>query len=507
MTDKPNDTHIPEISVESIMVKIREEANRRRRDLQDTASPEGMGQAGDSPGIDTSRLHAIISAAEQNADVGAEVTPMEEFSGLSRKLALFFGRKIVYLANFITFKQRNFNRGIIDALKTITYGLESISGGLTNLFRREMQQHVEALNMQIGAVRDEHTATRTALESLRSCLQDEVVAGIADLANVQAGQARELADLRSVQAGQASELVDLRSGQAATREDLTKLIIDFNRRLTERDALIKNLEHRLAAMQTSVAQQERRTATLLEEARKPIKDISQHNQSQPMSDEGEHLLDSLYVAFEDRFRGSSEEIKERVRVYLPVIRETGAGCVEGPVLDVGCGRGEWLELLREEELHGRGIDLNRVMVEQCSAQGLNVIEIDVLTYLRSLPDATLGAVTGFHLIEHLPFETLIAMLDEALRVLRPGGVVIFETPNPENVLVGSCNFYMDPTHRNPLPSKLTKFLLESRGFHNAEIIELNPSVADRINEPSEVARRLNEYFYGSQDYSVIGYRP
>src|SRR5262249_7245881 len=150
----------------------------------------------------------------------------------------------------------------------------------------------------------------------------------------------------------------------------------------------------------------------------------------------------------------------------------------------------------------------RGWVEQWRQQGLEVVESDALTYLRSLPDASVGAVTGFHIIEHLPLDELINVLDETVRVLTSGGVAIFETPNPGNVLVGSHTFYLDPTHRNPLPSAMMRFLAEARGLCRVEIRELHPCpAAVRVQEGElEVAQRFNEYFYGPQDYAVIGWK-
>jgi O-antigen chain-terminating methyltransferase len=146
-------------------------------------------------------------------------------------------------------------------------------------------------------------------------------------------------------------------------------------------------------------------------------------------------------------------------------------------------------------------------VGQCAERGLDVVAEDLLSYMKRLADASLGAVTGFHIIEHLAIETLIEFLDQTVRVVKAGGVVIFETPNPQNVLVGSCNFYFDPTHRNPLPSPVMKFLLESRGFVGVDVLNLNPSDDTPVAADSELARRFNQYFYGPMDYAVVGYRP
>jgi len=211
-----------------------------------------------------------------------------------------------------------------------------------------------------------------------------------------------------------------------------------------------------------------------------------------------HQLDALYAALEDRFRGRRDEIKERFKIYLPYVKDGG------PVVDLGCGRGEWLEILSEAGIEASGVDTNLIQLEQCRARGLNVSDEDFVTRLQRLDDASVGAVTGFHIVEHVPLKTLITLLNETLRVLRPGGVAIFETPNPENVLVGSNYFYMDPTHRHPLPSELLEFLLESRGFAGIEILNLHPWESARIAGDSEVTERFNSYFYGPMDYAIVG---
>jgi O-antigen chain-terminating methyltransferase len=228
--------------------------------------------------------------------------------------------------------------------------------------------------------------------------------------------------------------------------------------------------------------------------------------AQIFAGELDHSLDAFYFAFEERFRGSRQEINRRLEVYLPRLREAQIAPGDSLILDLGCGRGEWLELLRDNGYRARGIDLNRVVIEQCQSRGLEVLEGDVIAYLQSMPDDSVAVITGFHIIEHLPFEILVKLLNEAFRVLRQRGLVIFETPNPANVLVGSCNFYFDPTHRNPLPSLMTQFLVQYCGFAEVEILNLNPSTETAISEDSEIAKRFNECFYGPMDYAIIGYK-
>jgi O-antigen chain-terminating methyltransferase len=220
----------------------------------------------------------------------------------------------------------------------------------------------------------------------------------------------------------------------------------------------------------------------------------------------DHELDAFYVAFENQFRGSRELIKERVRIYLNDVRDAGLGRSDSPILDLGCGRGEWLEVAVENGFTAEGVDLNAIMVAECRQGGFRVTEGDALEYLRSLPAESRGVITAFHLIEHLEFRMLVELLHESLRVLRPGGLAIFETPNPDNVLVGSNRFYSDPTHRHPLPKEYTSFLLRSVGFTDVVIRPLHPDKDSLLSdgEAPKLRDLINRLFFGDQDYAVLG---
>lgn len=217
-------------------------------------------------------------------------------------------------------------------------------------------------------------------------------------------------------------------------------------------------------------------------------------------EEGSHLLDALYVSLEDHFRGDRSEIKKRLEIYLPYLKQAG---ITTDILDLGCGRGEWLELLKEKGIQATGVDSNRLMAEQCLACGLKVACGSAIDYLRGLPDDTVSAVTSFHVIEHLRFKDLVELIDEIVRILRPGGLLVLETPNPENVIVGSSNFYLDPTHRHPLPIQMMRFLLDAKGLSNLEVIGLHTLESSRVQGNSELTNRFNEFFYGPMDYAII----
>ena len=217
-------------------------------------------------------------------------------------------------------------------------------------------------------------------------------------------------------------------------------------------------------------------------------------------------MESFYVAFEDKFRGTRDDIQGRLQAYLPYVTKF-AGQPDARVVDIGCGRGEWLELLKQHDIAAIGVDLNSAMVDVCRSVGLQAEYDDAVEWLRRQPEGSLAAVTGFHIIEHLPFETMVAMFDAALHALRPDGLIIFETPNPENVIVGSCNFYYDPTHQHPLVPTVIEFLARQRGFAHAEILRMHPFAEDqRIHEDTDLARRLNHLFYGPQDFAILAWK-
>jgi SAM-dependent methyltransferase len=217
--------------------------------------------------------------------------------------------------------------------------------------------------------------------------------------------------------------------------------------------------------------------------------------------------DDVHLAIADRFRGESGAIQTQLDRYLDVMREYR--CVDGqhPIVDIGSGRGEWLAELKQREMPAFGVDRNPVLVARAQAEGLDVRLEDGTAVLRAAKAGSIGAVTAFHLIEHLSFEEMLELFDESFRALVPGGVMICETPNPANVTVGSCNFYLDPTHHHPLPSSLVSFLFETRGFVDVCLIESEPNDAMRLTDDSELARRFNDFFYGPQNYAVIARKP
>ena len=288
-----------------------------------------------------------------------------------------------------------------------------------------------------------------------------------------------------------------------------KRITEHDKRITEIHNEILDTKKTISYLKTNLVYQERSIHLLLEEARKCLPESFGQDQLESLAKEESHLQDPYYVSFEDQFRGTREDIKERLKAYIPLIKVSNVGTSETPILDIGCGRGEWLEILKELNLEAMGLDINRVLIDRCRQNGLNAVEADAIAHLRKCSAGTIGAITGFHIIEHFEHAQLIKLIEEAVRVLKPGGIVIFETPNPKNIMVGACNFYADPTHIKPLFPDTMKFFFESMGFFQVEIRPMHPVGEEHwIKETdSEIASRFNTMFYGPQDYALIGMKP
>lgn len=227
--------------------------------------------------------------------------------------------------------------------------------------------------------------------------------------------------------------------------------------------------------------------------------------------------DAAYLAFEDRFRGGEEEIRERIELYLPRLREAA------PVLDLGCGRGEALALLEEEGVECRGIDSSAAMVRRCSRRGLHVEQGDLPEALAGLEPGSLGGIVSFHVIEHLPPEAIDRLVRLAFVALRPGGILLLETPNPLSVCVTARSFWLDPTHLRPVHPETLRASFESSGFSSVERFDLRPypeeerlpeipldgldgqtlKLADRLNRLRD---EIDDVLYGHRDYALIGTR-
>jgi O-antigen chain-terminating methyltransferase len=226
----------------------------------------------------------------------------------------------------------------------------------------------------------------------------------------------------------------------------------------------------------------------------------------------DNINDETYLRLEEQFRGSEESIRERQDFYLNMISEHNItlGETGGAYLDFGCGRGELLKLLKENDIPCQGVDSNLSMVEYCKDNNLDVYHSDGLELLNSLPDNHLRGIIALQVIEHLSTREIFDLLDLGRRKLQPGGIFVVETVNPESFYALRW-FYIDYTHHRPLPFSLTEFLFQYVGFRETQVFWRSPvegwrhlSVTKKSKIIDDNFHKLNNLLFGFQDYAVRG---
>jgi len=375
-------------------------------------------------------------------------------------------------------------------------GLRAALGGIgVSIMHRLMFWYTPALERTIGGladVVDEAIATLDRMQSAPPASSPENSSAVRELEARCNEQGRALEQERATTIGLESGLREQNETWQQFEEEQRSKEEEWKRRLEESD-------ERFRLLRREVLDNAQRLVRLLDEVRQ-----GKPPETPPPPPDGLPAFardnPALYAALESEVRGTRGEAQALWKAYLPLIPR-GV-----PVLDLGCGRGEWLELLRQEGIPARGVDWNRLMVAECLERHLEAEQAEALEYLARTPDGSLGAVTVLRLVERLPLPQLVRLLDEVARVLRLGGTAIFETPNPENILVASRDFYRDPGRLHPIPAETLRFLVESRGFGSAEVLFLNPGgESERVPEDgqSAVTRRFNRYFYGPREYAVV----
>jgi 2-polyprenyl-3-methyl-5-hydroxy-6-metoxy-1,4-benzoquinol methylase len=204
-----------------------------------------------------------------------------------------------------------------------------------------------------------------------------------------------------------------------------------------------------------------------------------------------------YGRFAERFRGTEEYVKAGQAFYEPYFRG------RQNVLDLGCGRGEFLELMRSIGVPAKGIDLGEESITLCRAKGLEAEEADLFEYLGNLPEASLDGIFCSQVVEHIPVERLPEMIKLAASRLQRNGVIAIETPNPECLAIFATHFYLDPTHQRPVPHPLLAFYLEEFGVGNIEVRKLAPAV-ESMPSLRSLPDDFREAFFGGLDYAILG---
>lgn len=380
-------------------------------DLSDVALGRRAEMTRPIASLDRSEMDMHLTAAADNAAVDALPVP----AGRSRATKQF----ILKGGRFVFTRQSAYNRAVLALVREALDELTELSGVVEQQRRRAAAEATAAEAM----LRDAEIIRHRKLDEMRVVLDDF--------------------------RGRVDATEEVRSENGRRLDDLqAELLLERHRRgVLERElrALRSDMRNSVPAAPANGA---------LDSATEDVN------------------LAELYQRFEQHFRPTGEELDQRFATYVPDVEHLRGGQLR--LLDIGAGRGDFLEILRAAGIPATGVDSNPMAVDEATKRGLDVVLADAMDHLESQTNESLGAVTAFHVVEHLEPSDLVRLVDEIVRVLAPGGVVILETPNPTNLVVGAANFYLDPTHQRPIAPDYLAFLLRDRGLVDVETRFLHP---------------------------------
>ncbi len=500
------------ISVEEVVKRIKSAMAARGEhvSVSDPSSPlqDGIGL---SPNL-LDDLDREVYANNQRWNLITElpITSHRKFTGP----ILVFGRKLVvkYLRWYIhppLDQQRAFNGSVtrsINVLKNLVY---SVNGQLLENARRvnlvedqlrtipgELTARIErdnaSLFVQNRELSEQIEALKAEAETANSELKKAIESNTAELISLKGEFDRAIENVSHLLAVPSKDQIHLPT------EDLVKLIDDKTAALSQR------IDSEHVYFLSTIKRYDRGVVT-------STPPVSRSETPLTKADPNKiEALDLDYFLFEEKFRGSRGDIKDRQRRYVDLFRE------RGDVVDIGCGRGEFVELLLENGISVTGIDINDDMVAYCAELNLPVIKVDAFSYLRSQDDGSIGGIFASQVVEHLSVNDLILFIGLASTKLKPGGLLVLETINPNNIVAISTWFYMDLSHVRPLHPLTAQFLLESAGLADVRFIYSNPvpekaipalrigGVTGNLEEFNRSIEHVNSLLYGPQDYAVIG---
>ena len=433
-----------------------------------------------------------------------------------RRLSAFAWRSVPILR-----QQRAFNTALVDTLT------------------RFVGQIAPYVNMRDGELADALRRLADDSADARSKLANDFADVLRRLANDSTDALRRLADdsanarnkLANDCSKLASDAADARSRLAGELSaTLWSVADDMKRRWESMAARERRNEARVDEIRQAATAWRQVTASLRRELERlsaqPAATVAAQTPSTDAADPGTQLASATdsakYVGFEDRFRGAAVEIRARCAYYA---RHFDAA---SDVLDVGCGRGEFLDVLRGRAITATGVDINPEMVAQCRARGLEVVERDLLAHLASLPDASLGGLFSAQVVEHLEPAYLLKFIDTAFLKLRPGARIVLETINVASWIAFFQSYIRDITHVRPLHPETLDYLVTAGGFQKVEVVYRSPFPTEhrlakapgpeagtgeedaRLGRVTAVFNRnveqLNRLLYADQDYAVIAER-
>lgn len=520
--DKVNAEKAEEAKIAELTAIIRAVSERAR-----ARYPEGDSGNGSGIRIPVADLMPVVHARDAaQAKIAAIGSVNPRAGGLANRVIQAIKKLIARSLQWFVRDQIVFNRETISAVEALTEALNEHNRILVSLAAQT--------NEQLGYVRAELAERVRDLSAQTDARAREISAALArDLEPVKAlvaqtdalkAEVQELKDIRThwaewrtgwEQKLATNEIQFLRSAadlQGAFQHRVTQIEANFRDNLKEQHANylgaldrtnLQIQEQLREDMRKLKAEYDRMIFTELRLLRQRGL-IAQSGHAEPPaptpvspSEQPSVPAQFDYARFAERFRGPEEVIRSSQAFYKPIF----AGC--GKVVDLGCGRGEFLESMREEGIAAKGIELSFESVEACRQKGLEAEQADMFEYLASLPDGELDGILCSQVIEHLPPARLPQLVNLCAAKLARGGVVAFETPNPECLAIFATYFYLDPTHTRPVPPPFVEYLMEEAGLSEVQVHYLAPAV-DSMPELAELPPKFRDRFFGALDYAIVG---
>lgn len=440
-------------------------------------------------GVAAADLHPLLHARDAaEAKVAAIGTVNPRPPGLANSVAQWFKKRIARALEWHVREQVEFNRA---SMRCVQATLEAL--GDTNRALVVLANHNRALREEIETLDRAHREEMAALYREAQELKDVRKHWPEWRAGFEERHSRsEIHMLRTI-----SEL------QGAFQHRVTLQEQNFREQVRQQHGSFSD------ALERATVDVQKRVWADLEEIRRQYEKLI-HNElklirqkalvSPPPAAAPASVPSNInvdWLRFAESFRGPEEEIRERQRHY--VLRFAGSA----PVLDLGCGRGEFLEAARDAGLAASGVDQSDECVALCRSKGLHAEKADLFVYLDALTDQSLGGIYCAQVVEHIDPRRLPDLVMLMAKKLRVGALAVIETPNPECLAIFATHFFLDPTHTRPVPPRLLGFYMEEAGFGRLEVERLSPAV-DSMPGLAELPSGVREEFFGGLDYVIFG---
>ena len=470
-----------ELDVESLMARVR------------ASLGQGAGPGPAPGGTDAHQFLPTVDAAALHASYDITRVTFTSHHRLVGRLIVAAKKILRQLLTPILDRQVEFNAAVMRVTADVGDSLAALARGRVQALqdiedsRREVQRLDQRLDVSQSQLREEWQAAASEMrEALDRQMSEMQVQWRAARERDQAALAPELLAARQLQGEWHSTLSAISERFQALEQSGRKA----GHRLSGAERKLRRIVHDLGAGTERPPAPDAEADLAAAAGREPAAEFD-------------------YAGFEDRFRGDQDDIKERQRPYVKHFDG------QSNVIEIGCGRGEFLELLRERGVDARGVELDLDMALECRDKGLDVVAADAFDHLRALPDGSLGGVFASQVIEHMAPARVIELVHLCHRKLARGAALVLETPNPSCLMVFADSFYKDPTHIQPIHPDTLQFLLEASGFAAVEVAfcsPVDPSMKlPRLELPgasvgpfNQGIDRLNALLFGFQDYAVIG---